>query len=149
LTIAGSAPKIAVPTFVYLVIAIIIDRLKYPTYKISLDYSFALLIIGIILIIIGIMVVVSIARKLKKSFASDSLMTDGLYAYFRNPMYAAFLLFIIPGIAFIFNSWLVLTTIILNFILLQIFIREEYNYLNERFGEEYKTYLNKVWIKFL
>jgi protein-S-isoprenylcysteine O-methyltransferase Ste14 len=149
MTIAGAAPKIAVPTFVYLVITIIIDQLKYPIFKISLYHSFALLIIGIILIIMGIMVVINIARKLKKSFASGSLMTDGLYAYFRNPMYAAYLLLIIPGIAFLFNSWLALTTIILNFILLQIFIREEYNYLNERFGEEYKTYLNKVWIKFL
>jgi protein-S-isoprenylcysteine O-methyltransferase Ste14 len=101
------------------------------------------------LIIVGIIVVVNIARKLKKSFASGSLMTDGLYEYFRNPMYAAYLLLIIPGIAFIFNSWLVLTTIILKFLLLQIFIKEEYNYLKERFGEDYKTYLNKVWIKFL
>jgi protein-S-isoprenylcysteine O-methyltransferase Ste14 len=149
MTIAGAAPKIAVPTFVYLVITIIIDQLKYLTFKISLNYSFALFIIGIILIIMGIMVVINIARKLKKSFASGSLMTDGLYAYFRNPMYVAYLLFIIPGIAFLFNSWLVLTTIIINFLLLQIFIKEEYNYLNERFGEEYKTYLNKVWIKFL
>jgi protein-S-isoprenylcysteine O-methyltransferase Ste14 len=149
MTIAGAAPKIAVPTFVYLIISIIIDQLKYPIFKISQNYSFALFITGIILIITGIMVVINIARKLRKSFASGLLMTDGLYAYFRNPMYTAYLFFIIPGIAFLFNSWLVLTTIILNFILFQIFIREEYNYLAERFGEKYKSYLNKVWIKFL
>ena len=149
MTIAGVAPKIAVPTFVYLFVTIILDQLKYPMFKISLNYSSALLIIGATLIIMGVMVVVDIARKLKKSFASGLLMTDGLYAYFRNLMYAAYLLFIIPGIAFLFNSWLVLTTIILNFILFQIFIKEEYNYLNEKFGEDYKSYLNKVWIKFL
>ena len=149
MTIAGVAPKIAVPTFVYLIITIIIDQLKYPMFKINLDYSSVLLIIGVVLIIMGVMVVVNVARKLKKAFASGSLMTDGLYAYFRNPMYAAYLLFIIPGIAFLFNSWLALTTIVLNFILFQIFIKEEYIYLKERFGEDYKSYLNKVWIKFL
>lgn len=149
MTIAGVAPKIAVPTFVYLIITIIIDQLKNPMFKINLDYSSALLIIGVVLIIMGVIVVVNVAQKLKKSFASGSLMTDGLYAYFRNPMYAAYLLFIIPGIAFLFNSWLALTTIVLNFILFQIFIKEEYIYLKERFGEDYKTYLNKVWIKFL
>jgi hypothetical protein len=33
MTIAGAAPKIAVPTFVYLVITIIIDQLEYPILK--------------------------------------------------------------------------------------------------------------------
>jgi protein-S-isoprenylcysteine O-methyltransferase Ste14 len=64
-------------------------------------------------------------------------------------MYAAYLIFIIPGICLLFNSWLALTTLILNYILLQIFIKEEYRYLEETFGEEYESYLKKVWIKFL
>jgi protein-S-isoprenylcysteine O-methyltransferase Ste14 len=64
-------------------------------------------------------------------------------------MYAAYLLFIFPGISLIFGSWLILTTVILNFILIQLFINEEYQYLEEKYGDEYKRYLDNVWIKFL
>jgi protein-S-isoprenylcysteine O-methyltransferase Ste14 len=76
-------------------------------------------------------------------------MKDGLYKIFRNPMYDAYLIFVFPGLSLLVNSWLVMTTFIVNFILLQLFIREEYRYLENKFGDEYKTYLNKVWFKFL
>jgi protein-S-isoprenylcysteine O-methyltransferase Ste14 len=64
-------------------------------------------------------------------------------------MYDAYLIFVFPGLSLLLNSWLVMTTFIVNFILLQLFIREEYRYLENKFGDEYKTYLNKVWFKFL
>ena len=107
-----------------------------------------MIILGIILILAGAIIVVNVSIKLQKSFKTNILMTDGLYKIVRNPMYVAYLIFVIPGICILFNSWLVLTTIILNYILLRIFIKEEYKYLEDKFGDEYKRYLSKVWIKF-
>jgi protein-S-isoprenylcysteine O-methyltransferase Ste14 len=147
--IIGAAPKIAIPTLIYMLITIFIDYSTKPLFRITEKYLSVLIIIGIILIIIGTMMVINVAIKLQKSFKANILMTDGLYKFFRNPMYVAYLIFIIPGICLLFNSWLVLTSIILNYILLQIFIKEEYKYLEEKFGEEYKIYLSKVWIKFI
>lgn len=76
-------------------------------------------------------------------------MTDGLYKYFKDPMYVAYLLFVIPGICLLFNSWLVLTTVLLNYVLYTVLIKREHKYLEEKFGAEYKAYLDKVIIKFL
>jgi len=149
MTIIGAAPKMAIPTFIYFFFAIIVDHLYYPIFKITLTHYLTLVIIGNILILIGACLIINVARKLIKSFKSNLLMTDGLYTVFRNPMYATYLIFVFPGLSLILNSWLVMTTFIVNFILLQVFIKEEYQYLEEKFGDEYKTYLNKVWFKFL
>ena len=146
--IAGAAPKIAIPTFIYLLFTIIIDYLTRPLFIIAQRNYSTLIILGIILILAGAIIVVNVSIKLQKSFKTNILMTDGLYKIVRNPMYVAYLIFVIPGICILFNSWLVLTTIILNYILLRIFIKEEYKYLEDKFGDEYKRYLSKVWIKF-
>ena len=147
--ITGAAPKIAIPTIIYMFIAINFDKLEYPLFKITLYNYSILVVIGVIMIIIGVSMVVAVQGKLRKSFNSGFLMKDGLYKILRNPMYDAYLIFVFPGLSLLLNSWLVMTTFIVNFILLQIFIREEYRYLENKFGPEYKSYLDNVWVKFL
>lgn len=147
--ITGAAPKIAIPTFLYLGITVVIDIYTKPLFTITMNNYSLLLVISIILLVTGISIVAVTGRKLLKSFKAGILMKDGLYKIFRNPMYAAYILFNIPGICLLFNSWLVLTTVIINFTLFKIFIREEHRYLEEKFGDEYKKYLDKVLFKFL
>ena len=147
--ITGAAPKIAIPTIIYMFIAIYFDKLEYPLFKITLYNYSTLVVIGVIMVIIGVSMVVAVQGKLRKSFKSGFLMKDGLYKILRNPMYDAYLIFVFPGLSLFLNSWLVMTTFIVNFILLQIFIREEYRYLENKFGVEYKSYLDNVWVKFL
>lgn len=149
MNIAGSAPLIAGPTLAYLIITVIISSVTKPFFNITEKHAEILIGLGIVLIAAGTLMVISCGRKLLKSFNKGLLMTDGLYKIFRNPMYAAYMLFIIPGICLFFNSWLVLTTVLLNYILFSIFIKREHKYLEEKFGSEYQSYLKKVYIKFL
>lgn len=147
--ITGVAPIIAAPTFVYLILTAIIDYLVKPLFTISKSNSEVIIITGVALILPGVIMVAICGRRLLKSFNKNILMTGGLYKIFRDPMYVAYLLFVIPGICLLFNSWLVLTTVIINYILYSIFIKREHKYLEEKFGVEYKDYLDKVIIKFL
>jgi protein-S-isoprenylcysteine O-methyltransferase Ste14 len=149
MNVLGVAPYIAIPTFLYLGLAVIISFLANGVFTITNSTYGALAASGVVIIIIGALMVISCGRKVLKSFSSGKLMTDGLYKIFRNPMYAAYLLFIIPGIALLFNSWLALTTVLVNYILFSLFIKREYVYLYEKFGMEYEDYLAKVLIKFL
>jgi protein-S-isoprenylcysteine O-methyltransferase Ste14 len=147
--IIGVAPHIAVPTFLYLILAIVLSYSANGMFAITQDGYAAIAVAGVVMIVTGVLMVASCGRKLLKSFNKGKLMTDGLYKIFRNPMYAAYLLFIIPGTALLFNSWLALTTIIVNYILFSVFIKREHSYLQEKFGKEYEEYLKKVLIKFL
>lgn len=147
--IAGVAPLIAIPTLLYLILTVVISLMVSKIFTITTNHYSVLAAIGIVLITVGVLMVISCGRKLLKSFNEDLLMTDGLYRIFRNPMYAAYLIFIIPGICLFFNSWLVLTTVFINYILFSVFIKREHRYLEEKFGSEYEKYLEKVFIKFL
>lgn len=149
MNVLGAAPFIAIPTFLYLGLAVVITYLNGEVFKITNANYTVLAVVGVVMILIGAMMVMACGRKVLKSFSSGKLMTDGLYKIFRNPMYAAYLIFVIPGIAFFFNSWLALTTIIVNYILFSVFIKREYSYLREKFGGEYEEYLKKVLIKFI
>lgn len=147
--ITGVAPLIAIPTFIYLIITIILSYTSDDRFNILNKDKIALIVFGSILIALGILMVIHCAKKLLSSFNKNKLMTGGLYQIFRDPMYVAYLIFIIPGIAIVFNSWLALTTVIINYVLYSILIRREHKYLEEKFGEEYLNYRKKVLIKFL
>lgn len=147
--ISGAAPLIAIPTFLYLTITIIISYSSGNQFNILNHDKIAVVVLGVILILIGIIMVAHCGRKLLRSFNKNILMTDGLYKIFRDPMYAAYLIFVIPGIAFVFNSWLAMTTVIINYVLYSVFIRKEHVYLRDKFGNDYDEYRKTVLIKFL
>jgi len=149
MSVLGVAPYIAAPTFLYLALAVVITFLDGEVFKFTNGDYVPLIIAGAVMIFIGVLMVIYCGRKVLKSFSSGMLMTDGLYKIFRNPMYAAYLIFIIPGLALLFNSWLALTTVLVNYILFSVFIKREYVYLKEKYGVEYENYLAKVFIKFL
>jgi protein-S-isoprenylcysteine O-methyltransferase Ste14 len=147
--ITGAAPMIAVPTFLYLILTILITYFSEGIFKITSQSNIIIVTSGAVLIISGAVIVASCGRKLLKTFDKGILITDGLYKFFRNPMYAAYLILIIPGISLLFNSWLALTTVILNYVLFSFMVEREYQYLRDKFGKEYEDYLAKVLIKFL
>jgi protein-S-isoprenylcysteine O-methyltransferase Ste14 len=147
--IIGVAPLISIPTFLYLGLTIIISYSANGMFTITHEGYITLAVFGVAMILIGALMVASCGRKLLKSFNKGILMKDGLYRIFRNPMYAAYMLFVVPGICLLFNSWLVLSTVVINSLLFFIFIRREHRYLQEKFGKEYEVYLQKVLIKFL
>lgn len=147
--ITGAAPVIAIPTFIYLLLTAIISSMMKPAFIITEDHYSVLVVIAVVMIITGVLGVISVARKLLKSFKAKTLMTDGLFRVCRNPMYASYIFFIIPGICLLFNSWLVLTTVLVNITLTLIFVHKEYEYLEQTFGDEYMRYLERVWIKFI
>jgi protein-S-isoprenylcysteine O-methyltransferase Ste14 len=79
----------------------------------------------------------------RRIYAED-LVTDGIYAYVRNPMYVGNLL-IVVGVALAANSWptLWLGIPLATFMYICIVAAEE-EYLLGRFGEAFKAYCRDV-----
>jgi len=99
-----------------------------------------LLIVGIILLASGLILYAWTVRLLLKGLKETRLVTSGTYRYCQNPLYAFIILMIIPGIGLIMNSWLILTTIIIGYVVFKKFIKLEYKEMTEVFGEEYLKY---------
>ena len=99
------------------------------------------LIIGIPLFILsGIMVHTHIGK--------GKLCTTGVYAYCRHPLYAAWVLFVVPGIVMIIGSVVAISWPIFLYVLCKIYTAEEEEYLRVKFGDEYLSYEKEVYAIF-
>ena len=83
----------------------------------------------------------------RRVYAED-LVTDGIYAHVRNPMYVGNLL-IVAGVAIASNSWAtILIGIPLSLFMYIAIVAAEEQYLLSRFGDAFRAYCNDVprWV---
>ena len=64
-------------------------------------------ILSVLFAIIGLYFWLSSAIHIKKAFRLHTLATSGTFALSRNPMYAAFIVFLVPAIALFINEMLI------------------------------------------
>jgi protein-S-isoprenylcysteine O-methyltransferase Ste14 len=74
----------------------------------------------------------------------SKLVTGGIFAVTRNPMYVGFYLLAFALALLFAAGWLVLTTIIAALVIHYGVVLREERYLESRFGEEYLRYKEKV-----
>ena len=72
------------------------------------------------------------------------LETKGVYRFSRNPLYAAFIVFIIPAFAFLNDNLLLLMVSVIMFCVFKSQIKKEENFLSKEFGQDYRQYANEV-----
>ena len=107
--------------------------------------------LGLFLFATALLVVIVLGLKFRREKTSiepwkptTKIMSSGLYAYSRNPIYAAFCLIVI-GLGLLLNSfWILVSFIPAAFTVFYIAIAKEEKYLENKFGAEYIEYKNKV-----
>lgn len=107
-----------------------------------LGYLFIAAGIAIALIVLGVFKRANTAIEPWKP--TTALVTDGLYAWSRNPIYAGFCLFNFGvGIA-ANNLWIVLSIFVGAWLVHKVAIEKEERYLEQEFGQEYLDYKARV-----
>ena len=102
--------------------------------------------VGILFILFGLYLDVSAKYKSKifKHVEENKLITDGVYAYTRNPVYSGWFL-ICVGAIFITNNLLLFIVPVICWMYMTIFlIKTEEVWLKELYGQEYIAYCKKV-----
>lgn len=138
------------PVYVFCITVLTGICLKFPVIK---DIMF-IRIIGGGLITIGVVLWVQAALKsnLHKNIKEKHLITEGAYAYVRNPIYSAFMLAEV-GVILFQSNLLAIPAFLLYWALMTVLVkRTEEKWLVKEFGEEYKEYCRKVnrcipWIR--
>ncbi len=104
--------------------------------------------LGLLLAIVGIAGVMIARWTLGKSFSvtpqARQLVTHGIYSKLRNPIYVTGSIFIV-GLCLILQTpylWIVLGVIL---VVQTARARKEARVLEEKFGEEYRSYRNRTW----
>ncbi len=148
MSVMGVGGKIALVLLLALAVTAGASYWVSPLFRLTENY-YQLLIAGLAMMALGFTLNLIAAFGMLSAYRKGSLATDGLYSIFLHPMYALQILITVPGLLLLFNSWLVLMSIIPAFIAYKIFAREEERYLEANFDDQYKSYRNKVLIKFL
>ncbi|MFX0139633.1 MAG: methyltransferase family protein, partial [Candidatus Hodarchaeota archaeon] len=120
----GVGPKILITIFPFFVLFGLLNSIYYPIFQIPINYYW-MIILGSILITFGVVIFIYSERILSSAHKSSILMTTKTYAYVRHPMYASWGLGTLPGIFFLFNSWILFFILIIYYLSVRIFVRKE------------------------
>ncbi len=144
LSITGAGPKIMRPMILFLIIGIVVQFLFPSVVSLPLLTESTLKNAGWVLTISGAFFWVWAVVQFTIGFPRGKLITTGVYSLSRNPIYASWIVFILPGLAGICNNWIFFVSAIAMFIALKIYITAEEKQMLEHFGDSYKEYTKKV-----
>jgi len=150
MSVIGIGSKLAVLTLIYAIFVFALNYYLRDVFTINLvsSFSFLLVILGIVLLTIGILFLIPSIIAVNRAYKADYLCEDGIYSLCRHPLYAAWILFIIPGIVLLFGSWISLSIPLAMYVIFRILIKQEDSYLFNKFGDEYISYKNRVSLLF-
>jgi len=138
----GVGPMGAVISLVLLTIAVWVDRL-FRNFAI-LENPSPIRLVGAGLVAIGLWLHFWSMWTLRHWWVEDQLCAIGPFKWFRHPMYASWISFILPAIALLLNSWIILfSVVIIHPIWHQLVSREE-KMMFEKFQNEYRHYTEKT-----
>jgi protein-S-isoprenylcysteine O-methyltransferase Ste14 len=143
MTLIGVGLRFALLSIIYASIILNLHFLWTPHLVIPIPRMFTL-ILGVLLLILGIPIYLVSGLSISKYFREGKLATEGIYAYFRHPIYGSWIVFIMPGIVLLLNSLIGLSIPIFMYVIFKILIVGEDKYLEESFGEEFYEYKNRV-----
>ena len=99
---------------------------------------------GIGLMAVGVVIIVIALSQVHSAFGSRRLVTTGVYAYMRDPVYAVWLLFMVPGLILITGMLLLTIAPFLMYSLLKALIGIEEAFMELNFGQKYLQYKSEV-----
>ena len=143
MTARGVGPMFTLLSVIYAAVIFVIHFVWLPHLSLPLP-RFISLPLGILLVAIGLPIFILPGMKIDRYFNQGKLATEGVYAFFRHPIYGSWIVFILPGVAFIIDSLLALTIPLFVYGVFRVLISEEEKYLEQKFGDEYFEYKRRV-----
>jgi protein-S-isoprenylcysteine O-methyltransferase Ste14 len=103
-----------------------------------------LAVLGGLLLAMGAAWYAIAVRTVRSAYREERLVTDGVYAVCRHPIYAGWILLILPAIGLLLNSWPVLSMAVVMYVLTRIHVRREEQSLEAQFGDRYADYKRRT-----
>jgi len=115
-----------------------------PLLAIELLPAWGLRIAGAALVIAGWTLYAAAVWQVRRGRRAGTLVTDGLYAHVRHPVYSVHVFLTAPGLALMVRSWALLTVPVFMYVVLRLLIGREEARLEGHFGQAYRDYKRRV-----
>jgi len=146
MSVLGIGPVYVLSCLIVTVLSIYLsEKGSLNSGKIS-DLRLILICLGVLSILLGVILWIQavFSQKMVKAIKDNILLTKGVYAVVRNPIYSAFF-FIFTGMLFIeANLWLLILPIVFWLYMTILLKLTEEKWLKEAFGQEYIEYCARV-----
>ena len=146
LPVLGVGPAYVIVITVLTVACIALSKLGFLPYLRIRATVGVMHTVGTAFLIVGIWLWVSAAikEKLREKIIANQLVTTGVYALVRNPIYSAFA-FVMSGAALLSSNLYLLPLPLVFWVLLTVMMQAtEEKWLLEQFGDEYREYCKRV-----
>ncbi|OQX84632.1 hypothetical protein B6D60_08965 [candidate division KSB1 bacterium 4484_87] len=140
----GVGPVFVVLSILFSIVPLSISYYFFPFFKIKFIPQIVLTISGIIFILTGLTIFVISYFAVDRAYYQGKFVNHGVYRCCRHPLYASWVVFTVPGIIMIVNSWLGFTAPVFMYFLLRKLVQKEETYMEQKFGEEYREYKRKI-----
>lgn len=146
LPIYGVGPVYVITVIIITVIGLILTAKGYLSNGKITHLKVPFIILGCIIIIISVTgwVIGAFKSNLDNSIKENHLITDGIYAYMRNPMYSNSTFICVGTLLIAHNLWLLILPFVYWIFLTVLMKNTEEKWLFVLYGDEYKQYCKKV-----
>ncbi len=111
--------------------------LRWPPYAVFAT-------VGWILLAMGVAMWLTAVISAMRAYNRDELVTSGIFAVVRHPVYSSAIVLTLPGIALLTRSWPLFLTPLVAYAVFKLLIHREDEYLERRFGQAYLDYRARV-----
>lgn len=139
----GVGPFVGVPSLVCTLAAWWATRSWPGLFSMSWLPSYAATV-GAVLLAMGLVIWLSGVVTVMRAYNRDELVTSGVFALVRHPVYAGWITLGLPGLALLARSWPMLLTPVIACVIFKRLIHHEDEYLERRFGQAYLDYRGRV-----
>ena len=146
LPILGVGPLYVITIVMITNISIIFSTTRFIPVITFINMRWIFILIGILCFVIGITLWLRavIIDRLDAHIIKNELVTTGVYAYVRNPVYSAFM-FVCTGVLLIYGNLILLLLPIIYWVFMTVLMKStEEKWLEDLYGQEYIQYLQRV-----
>ena len=146
LPILGVGPLYVVTIILMTIISITLSATGIIPVITFANFQWIFILIGILCFIIGITLWLKavIIDRLDAHIIKNELVTTGVYAYVRNPVYSAFM-FVCTGVLMIYGNLILLLLPIIYWGFMTVLMKlTEEKWLEDLYGKEYVQYRQRV-----
>jgi protein-S-isoprenylcysteine O-methyltransferase Ste14 len=140
----GVGPRIILRTIPLVLVAVALGIFAPQLVNIGVFDNTPVKTFGWIWLAFGIAAFAASLAQFIANFPKGKLISTGMYACSRNPIYSCWIVFILPALAFVLNNWFFFAAAYVMCRSTLVLVREEEKDLLHVFGKEYEEYKGRV-----